>query len=159
MLLTSNEVEKEAALYIAKLMLVAARTAPKAGGRDSIVTAIIDGNDKDKLAVEMERIGKETNQPRRIRDGKNVRDSEVVVLIGVKYGDASSNDLKLIDLGIALGSAVKIASDLNADNRIMYSVGIAAKSLSLLDADNIQGIPVSIKGKNIFFDRPAVATP
>jgi uncharacterized ferredoxin-like protein len=151
MLLTSNEVEKEAALNIAKLMLVAARTAPKARGRDSIVTAIIDGMDKDKLAVEMEHIGM-------IRDGKNVRDSEVVVLVGVKYGDTSSNELKLIDLGIALGSAVKIASYLNADNRIMYSVGIAVKNLRLLDADNILGIPVSIKGKNIYFDRPEVAT-
>lgn len=159
MLLTSKEVEKEAALNIAKLMLVAARTAPKAGGRDSIVTAIVDGRDKDKLAGEMERVGKEKNLPRRIRDGKNVRDSEVVVLIGVKYGGESSNELKLIDLGIALGSAVKIASDLNADNRIMYSVGIAAKNLGLLDADSVEGIPVSIKGKNIYFDRPSVDTP
>ena len=45
--------EKEAALNIAKLMLVAARTAPKAGGRDSIVTVILDGEDKDRLADEM----------------------------------------------------------------------------------------------------------
>ena len=159
MLLTSSEVEKEAALNIAKLMLVAARTAPKTGGRDSIVTAIIDGSDKEKLADEMEHIGKTANRPSRIRDGKSVRDSEVVVLIGVKYVEAYSNELKLIDLGIALGSAVKIASDLNADNRIMYSAGRAAKNLRLLDADIIQGIPVSIKGKNIYFDRPTVTTP
>jgi uncharacterized ferredoxin-like protein len=158
MLIKSQEAEKEAALNIAKLMLVSARTAPKAGGRDSIVTAIIDGPDLDKLADEMERIGKESNQPGRIRDAKNVRDSEVVVLIGVKYESGSSNELKLIDLGIALGSAVKTASELNADNRIMRSVGLAAKNLSLLDADHIEGIPVSIKGKNIYFDRPAVTT-
>jgi uncharacterized ferredoxin-like protein len=159
MLLTSNEVEKETALNIAKLMLVAARTAPKAGGRDSIVTAILDGKDKDKLAEEMERTGKETNQPRLLRDGKNVRESEAVVLIGVKYGDTPSHEIKLVDLGIALGSAVKIAGDLNADNRIMASVGTTAKNLRLLDADNIQGIPLSIKGKNIYFDRPAIAAP
>ncbi len=158
MLITSNEVEREAALSISKLMLVAARTAPKAGGRDSIVTAILDGKEKDRLADEMERIGREKNQPRRIRDGGNVRDSEVVVLVGVKYGDVTSNELKLIDLGIALGSAVKIASDLNVDNRIMASVGIAAKEMKLLSADNIQGIPISIKGKNIYFDRPTAAT-
>ena len=63
---------------------------------------------------------------------------------------------KLIDLGIALGSAVKVASDLNVDNRIMYSIGLAAKKMNLLEADEIQGIPLSIKGKNIFFDRKTV---
>jgi uncharacterized ferredoxin-like protein len=58
-----------------------------------------------------------------------------------------------IDLGIALGSAVKMASELNIDNRIMYTAGAAAKDLHLLDADVIIGIPLSITGKNIFFDR------
>jgi uncharacterized ferredoxin-like protein len=32
-------------------------------------------------------------------------------------------------------------------------VGAAAKDLQLLDADVIIGIPLSIMGKNIFFDR------
>ncbi|TRZ51585.1 hypothetical protein D4S03_04915 [bacterium] len=58
-----------------------------------------------------------------------------------------------IDLGIALGSAVKMASELNIDNRIMYTVGAAAKKLGLLDSDLIMGIPLSAKGKNLFFDR------
>lgn len=58
-----------------------------------------------------------------------------------------------VDLGIALGSAVKTASELNVDNRIMYTVGAAAKDLQLLDADVIYGIPLSMTGKNIFFDR------
>ena len=61
---------------------------------------------------------------------------------------------KLIDLGIALGSAVKIASDLNVDNRIMRTVGAAAMRRGILDANEVQGIPISVKGKNIFFDRP-----
>lgn len=59
-----------------------------------------------------------------------------------------------IDLGIALGSAVKLAAELNIDNRIMYSVGAAAKDLNLLDSDIIMGIPLSATGKNPFFDRP-----
>jgi uncharacterized ferredoxin-like protein len=59
-----------------------------------------------------------------------------------------------IDLGIALGSAVKLAGELNIDNRIMYSVGAAAKKLNLLDSDVIIGIPLSVTGKNPFFDRP-----
>jgi uncharacterized ferredoxin-like protein len=58
-----------------------------------------------------------------------------------------------MDLGIALGSAVKMASELNIDNRIMYTAGAAAKDLQLLDANVIIGIPLSLTGKNIFFDR------
>ena len=58
-----------------------------------------------------------------------------------------------IDLDIALGSAVKTASILNIDNRMMYTVGAAAKDLELLDADVILGIPLSATGKNPFVDR------
>jgi uncharacterized ferredoxin-like protein len=59
-----------------------------------------------------------------------------------------------IDLGIALGSAVKLAGELGIDNRIMYTVGAAAKKLNLLDSDLIIAIPLSVTGKNPFFDRP-----
>ena len=58
-----------------------------------------------------------------------------------------------LDLGIALGSAAKMAASLNVDNRIMYTIGAAAKELKLLDADIIMGIPLSVSGKNIYFDR------
>ncbi len=59
-----------------------------------------------------------------------------------------------IDLGIALGSAVKLAGELSIDNRIMYTVGAAARRLNLLDSDVIIGIPLSVTGKNPYFDRP-----
>jgi uncharacterized ferredoxin-like protein len=59
-----------------------------------------------------------------------------------------------VDLGIALGSAAKMAAELNIDNRIMYSVGAAAKKLGLLDSDVIIGIPLAAKGKSPYFDRP-----
>ena len=58
-----------------------------------------------------------------------------------------------IDLGVALGSAVKLAAELGIDNRIMYTIGAAAKDLNLLDSDLIIGIPLSATGKNPFFDR------
>ena len=58
-----------------------------------------------------------------------------------------------IDLGIALGSAVKLASELNIDNRVMYTIGAAAKTLGMLNADVIMGIPLSTSGKSIYFDR------
>jgi uncharacterized ferredoxin-like protein len=59
-----------------------------------------------------------------------------------------------IDLGIALGSAVKLAGELSMDNRIMYTMGAAAKKMNLLDSDLIIGIPLSVTGKNPYFDRP-----
>lgn len=58
-----------------------------------------------------------------------------------------------IDLGIALGSAVKLASELNVDNRLMYTIGAAARRLRFMDADVVIGIPLSTGGKNPYFDR------
>jgi uncharacterized ferredoxin-like protein len=61
---------------------------------------------------------------------------------------------KALDLGIASGSAVKTASLLNVDNRIMYRIGTAALKLNMLpEATVAMGIPISAKGKNIYFDR------
>jgi uncharacterized ferredoxin-like protein len=150
MIFNSKESEVEAVLNVAKLMIVAARTAPKAKGEDNIKAAIVIGDEMDELANTMEKIG-------RVRDSKNVRQSSVVVLLGVDFGKPIDEwinfEAKLIDLGIALGSAVKVASELNVDNRIMYSIGRAAMKMGLMKADEVQGIPLSIKGKNIFFDR------
>jgi len=59
-----------------------------------------------------------------------------------------------VDLGIALGSAAKMASELNVDNRMMYTIGAAARKLGLLNCDVIVGFPLSVSGKNPYFDRP-----
>jgi uncharacterized ferredoxin-like protein len=59
------------------------------------------------------------------------------------------------DLGIALGSAVSRLADWRIDNRIMYTVGMAAKELEILgpQVELIYGIPLSITGKSPYFDR------
>ncbi len=59
--------------------------------------------------------------------------------------------MQSIDLGIALGSAVKTASDLNVDNRMMYSIGAAARRIKLMDADLVIGVPLSVTGKDPYF--------
>jgi len=152
MVVSSEDAENEALLYAAKLMVAAARTAPKAGGRDSIKMMILTGEDKDRLADAMTTAGRaaETNP-------KNVRDAGAVILIGIDFDSDREEPfgmtLKLIDLGIALGSAVRVASDLNIDNRIFYTAGRAAIEAGIMKADEVQGIPIAIKGKNIFFDR------
>ncbi|MDD1701898.1 MAG: DUF2148 domain-containing protein [Methanoregula sp.] len=65
--------------------------------------------------------------------------------------------VRMADIGIALGSAVKTAQIHNADNRIMYSAGSAAMNLGFLgkDCTVAYAIPLSVTGKNIFFDRSA----
>lgn len=179
----SKNAEREAILEVAKLMLVSARTAPKSAGIDDVLTVIVYGEEKDAIAGKMEELAEERKIEGFRRDAKNVRDSEVVVLIGVRgsksfglncgacgYGSCKEFDdaqknfgedffgptclFKALDLGIALGSAVKTASMLNVDNRVIYRVGTAALKLDLLpEATVVMGIPVSAKGKNIYFDR------
>lgn len=62
--------------------------------------------------------------------------------------------IKMADIGIAVGSAVKTASLHNIDNRVMYSAGAAARSLDIVKPCSVAyGIPLKASGKNIFFDR------
>ena len=59
------------------------------------------------------------------------------------------------DVGIAIGSSAAVAADARVDNRVMFSVGRAARSLGLLGASVtlVLGIPLSVSGKSPFFDR------
>ena len=180
----SGDGELDGVLEAARLMIVAARTAPKTGGVDDILTLIVYGTEKDAIAEKMEQIAGERNAEGFRRDAKNVRDSLAAVLVGVRggksfrfncggcgYEDCSEfaavgkklrNDFvgpncvfKLLDLGIALGSAAKTASLLNVDNRMMYRVGTASLMLGLMPEATVAiGIPISVKGKSIYFDRP-----
>jgi uncharacterized ferredoxin-like protein len=58
-----------------------------------------------------------------------------------------------IDLGIALGIAAKMASELSIDNRLLYTAGAGAMDMKILDVDMIVALPLSVTAKNIFFDR------
>jgi uncharacterized ferredoxin-like protein len=176
MIISSKESEKMAVYATAEAMCLAARTAPKARGLDFIDTAIVTDDDVAKLAEEMERLGEAQDKPSFIRDAANVRACEVVVLIGTSESKRGLNDACRLchfddcahctqadgvcvydpmDLGIAIGSAVSVAGDARADNRIMFSAGMAAKSLGYLGegVTMIMGIPLSVTGKSIFFDR------
>jgi uncharacterized ferredoxin-like protein len=159
----------------AQQLCVAARTAPKARGRDFLVTGIVSGADKSRLADTMRDIAQRDGVAFFERDAQNIDDSPVVVLIGTRKealglphcgfcGFDDCQDLTASggvcafnsgDLGIALGSAVSRAADLRLDNRIMYSAGKAAIELKLLGPDVAMayGIPLSASGKNLFFDR------
>jgi len=163
---------------VADLMALAARTAPKAAGKDYVVVEVLEGDILNRLADDMVLYGQESGKGNFDRDGENVRRSAAVVLIGLK--DATPTGLncgacgfekcpsintveaefrgpqcamRVLDMGIALGSAVKVASLLNVDNRIMYRIGVSARRMGLIDADVAMGVPLSATGKNIYFDR------
>jgi uncharacterized ferredoxin-like protein len=169
---------------VAELMEIAAVTAPKATGEDFVVVQILEGEAVRRLGEGMIEHGTRTGKANFDRDGGNVLDSEAVVLIGIK--DAHVVDLNCgacgaeacivpntytgefkgpncalrhLDLGIALGSAVKVAGMMNVDNRIMYRAGVVARELGLIDADFVMGIPLSARGKSIYFDRPVKPVP
>lgn len=61
--------------------------------------------------------------------------------------------MRMMDIGVALSSAAKTASIMNIDNRIQQRVGAAARALGLIKAEVVMGVPISIGGKNIYFDR------
>jgi uncharacterized ferredoxin-like protein len=180
MILSGTQVEYEAVMEAAKLMLASVRTAPKARGLDTIYSSILTGNDKQKIANWLKE--QKGRPPFFERDGICVEKAQALLLIGVKGEPVDLNCggcgfgtcegfknvekkegrdyqgptciFKLIDLGIALGSAVKTAGLLNVDNRIFYTAGTAAKALGFLeDADVIIGVPLALAGKNPFFDR------
>ena len=170
-----NEAEKKVIERMAEFMCASARTAPKAKGIDNIVTAIVTGKDKKRLADEMEKIGRKKKRKSFLRDSENIRKVPLLVLIGTKArpiglevcglcGFKNCKELEKAggicafnsgDLGIAIGSAVSLAANFHIDNRIMYTAGIAALNLKLLgkEVKIAFGIPLSISGKNPFFDR------
>ncbi|MFH1740488.1 MAG: DUF2148 domain-containing protein [bacterium] len=168
--------EVEGLMMVAKLMCAAARTAPKGRGVDLLVTHILTGEEKSSVAAHMREIGTKVKQPFFLRDADNLDAAPAAVLLGTRVepmgvdfycdmcGFGSCQQTKerggicifnSHDLGIAVGSAASVASRHHIDCRIMYTIGIAARDLNLL-GEGIRiamGIPLSVTGKNIFFDR------
>lgn len=176
----AEEVKKETVLTVAKQMMLAARTAPKARGIDNLSIAIIDGDTIVEVANKMRQIGEKSGMKIYERDANNILQSDYVFIIGTKIspiglvkcgmcGFANCSEKQIQnsktpcvfntgDLGIAMGSAVSIAIDNRVDNRVMYTIGQAVIELGILgeEVKVIYGIPLSATSKNPFFDRKPV---
>jgi uncharacterized ferredoxin-like protein len=172
---SSAELEKQAVSQVAALMAAAARTAPKTRGIDNIrIVAIDDPPTKRKLIARMRAIAMKENRPGMARDAGNIEASPAILVIGVESNTAGLNcgycghsscegleaangvcSFNSIDLGIAAASAVEVAGRLHIDNRLMYSIGRASLGLGMFGPKVKQalGIPLSVTGKNPFFDR------
>lgn len=161
---------------IAGKMMVAARTAPKAKGRDNLEILCVDGDELKTLSKQMSKIAEREDIPFFDRDAANILQASAVVFIGTKIavgglkycglcGFENCNEkskypevpcvFNTNDLGIAVGSAVAVAADNRVDNRTMYTAGMAALELGFFSGEVkiAFGIPLSASGKNPFFDR------
>jgi uncharacterized ferredoxin-like protein len=166
---------------VTQMMAIAAITAPKAKGENFVAVEVLQGPVLQQLSQAMIAFGEKSHKANFDRDGKNVAKSDAVVLIGLKEpntvglncgacGYPTCTELtsqppyegefrgpicayRLLDMGIAIGSAVKTASLLNVDNRIMYRIGTVARGMGLVDWHFVIGIPLSVSGKSIYFDR------
>jgi len=173
---TEENIRTETLLAIAKEMMLAARTAPKARGIDNLEIAFAESQSIEMISQKMKELGTEIGLPGFLRDAENILQSTVMILIGTRIKTAG---LKLCghcgfknceekekhpdvpcsfntgDLGIAIGSAVGVAMDHRVDNRVMYSVGHAVRELGLMgkEVKIVYGIPLSASAKNPFFDR------
>ena len=169
-----KQIESDTLDHVANLLCAAARTAPKTRGVDNLEIIIIAGEEKERLMAKMSEIAERDNKPSCKRDADNVKNVERIIVIGTKLetmglncgfcGFTTCDGLKKVkgtcaynsmDLGIALGSASSLAAALCIDNRLMHSIGKAAMECGFFQNDIRQaiGIPLSITGKNPFFDR------
>lgn len=175
MVIREEDSREKHVLEVAKSIMTAARTAPKGCGIDHLEMAVLTGEEIDRLAAEMRRLGELHGRGFFLRDADNVENSQAVVLIGCHSavrnldcglcGSPTCREKQtaapavpctfdVTDLGIAVGSAVSMAADFRIDNRILYSAGVTAREMKFLsDCSIVYAIPLSVNGKNIYFDR------
>ncbi len=175
--LLEEDIREENVLDIAKKMSMAARTAPKGKGVDNLFIAIFTKDKLNNISNNMIAYAEKNNAPGFfIRDAKNLLAADCMLVLGTKiqamnvfpcgycgFNDCSEkNQYKNIpcafntgDLGIAVGSAVDIASKFHVDNRIMFSVGKYLVESNILPSDIkiAYAILLSSSKKNPFFDR------
>ncbi len=181
MTLNEQHSRKDHILHIARGMMAAARTAPKAKGVDNLEIVTVTGDDLPRLAQKMRAMSEENGFKFFLRDANNVEQSDAVVVIGTRLGVFNLNcgmcgfptcadksqfesvpcAFNTNDLGIALGSAAAYAADHRIDSRIMYSAGTAARAMGLVAADckAVLAILLSCSGKSPYFDRTADKSP
>ncbi|HSR10519.1 MAG TPA: DUF2148 domain-containing protein [Thermodesulfobacteriota bacterium] len=85
-IVTSTQAEQDAVLSAAKLIMAAITTSPKTRGLSTVSSALIYGEEKERLAAAMERKHAQKKSPLDSypRDAQNVRRSAAVLLIGIR---------------------------------------------------------------------------
>ncbi len=139
---------KDISIHVAGLMAAAARTAPKAGGKDFLeIVVVSEGADLQAIAAKMRGYAPDsTNESFWLRDADNIENAHAVVLVGLAKTVAAG-----YDCGACGYHTCKefLAGRANADKGMGYSgphcamrmmdIGVAlssaAKAASLLSVD------------------------
>ena len=172
MITFEEDIRNENIKDIAKMLMTAARTAPKARGTDNLVLAVATDDTIEIIATKMRQLAAERNMEFLNRDADNILNCGAVILFGMKISPLGLNCaacgfptcgekpknvpcfFNANDLGIAIGSAASLAADMRVDSRVMFSVGQAVLALNLLpECSMVLALPLSVSGKSIFFDR------
>lgn len=172
MITFEEDIRNENIKDIAKMLMTAARTAPKARGTDNLVLAVATDDTIVEIAEKMKQLAIERNMDFLNRDAENILNCGAVVLFGMKISPLGLNCgacgfatcgekpknvpcfFNANDLGIAIGSAASLAADLRVDSRVMFSVGQAVLALNMMpECSMVLALPLAVKGKSIFFDR------
>lgn len=172
-----QELRQEAIYEVARKMMIAARTAPKAKGVDTLAIALLKKDAIVEVSNTLKEMARRDSLPDFfLRDAVNILSATAMVVLGTAISPlglspcgmcgfancAEKNEhpthpcvFNTGDLGIAIGSAVSVAMDHRVDNRIMYTVGRALLEMGVLgeEVKIIYGIPLSVSGKNPFMDR------
>ena len=144
---------------LAEAVMTAARTAPKAKGRDLVEVAMITDEDIEHLSQTMIQMSEGSGLKFLLRDAANILQAEAVIIIGIKqensvcglncgYCGYASCEAKPectpcmmngVDVGIAIGAGTDIAMD-SADVVLMNSSLAAVSGAVELSRATIRNI-------------------
>ncbi len=169
--MNGDEMEK-AVDITSSLMKASASTAPKAEGVSYLEISVLDDAEREMLSEEMYQLADELNDEEYAIYGESIeKESHAVLLVGLKehpalglncracgfkdceeFNSASAQGIfqgpncvyRLLDLGIAIGSALKTSSIHNARATVMIKGGLAAKNLGLSTAMVCMAIPITL---------------
>ncbi len=161
---------------ISNILAISAQTAPKAEGLSFLDIQTLDEAGKEILVEELFQMAEEDEEYSLI--GEVILDSDSVLLVGLNEHPPMGLDCKacgfqdckelskektvdifegpnciyrVLDLGIALGSALKTADNFNIRGDIMIRAGLAAKHVGLSTSRVVMAVPLYKEGSNAFF--------
>ena len=179
MITNERDLRHQLVVEAAHRMMTAARTAPKGKGVDIIEIVLVDDRDDlQTLAEAMRRKSEESGFKFLLRDADGILNGDAVILIGTRrqpqglncgycgYPTCELNPkenpcaINSIDVGIAIGSACAMASDMRVDTRVLFSAGWSSETLNWLPGcSQTIAIAISASSKSPFFDRKPKEAP
>ncbi len=157
---------------ISDLIAVSASIAPKSGGESFINIYLLDDAEREILAEEMFQLSDTLNEELYSKYGKIIEEeAQAVLLVGLKghpplgidcqacgfkdcqeFESEGTEDIfegpncayRLLDMGMALGSALKTAGAHGVKTSLMIKAGLAAKNIGLSTARLCMAVPIML---------------